>query len=50
MRALPIFMLFVLAVPPASAQIYKYIDANGHTAFSSQPPNGTKAETVDLQP
>jgi hypothetical protein len=50
MRALPIFMLFVLAVPPASAQIYKYIDANGHTAFSSQPPNGTKAESVDLQP
>lgn len=50
MRALLIFTLFVLAVPPASAQIYKYIDANGHTAFSSQPPNGTKAESVDLQP
>lgn len=50
MRALLIFTLLVLAVPPASAQIYKYIDANGNTAFSSQPPNGTKAESVDLQP
>jgi hypothetical protein len=50
MRALLILTLLVLAVPPASAQIYKYIDANGNTAFSSQPPNGTKAESVDLLP
>lgn len=35
---------------PAAAQIYKYTDANGNTAYSNQPPNGTKAETVELPP
>ncbi|WP_213875652.1 DUF4124 domain-containing protein [Pseudomonas sp. dw_358] len=47
----PLLLLFALSFAlPASAQIYKYIDADGHTAFSSQPPNGTKAEPIDLQP
>lgn len=44
------FLIALLFAVPASAQIYKYIDANGHTAFSSQPPNDTKAEPIDLQP
>jgi hypothetical protein len=32
------------------AQIYKYIDANGNTAYSNQPPDGVKAEPVALPP
>jgi hypothetical protein len=44
-----IYLLLLIALP-ASAQIYKYIDANGNPAFSNQPPNGTKSETVDLPP
>ncbi|MDO7927086.1 DUF4124 domain-containing protein [Pseudomonas sp. KFB-139] len=35
---------------PAAAQIYKYTDANGNTAYSNQPPDGTKAEAVVLPP
>jgi hypothetical protein len=42
-----VLLLFAL---PAVAQIYKYTDANGNTAFTNQPPDGTKAETVDLPP
>jgi hypothetical protein len=43
-------LLLLLFALPAVAQIYKYTDANGNTAYSSQPPNGTKAETVELPP
>jgi Domain of unknown function (DUF4124) len=42
--------LLLLITLPAAAQIYKYTDANGNPAFSNQPPNGTKSETVDLPP
>lgn len=49
MRQSLALLLLMLALP-AVAQIYKYTDANGNTAYSSQPPNGTKAETVDLPP
>jgi hypothetical protein len=43
-------LLLLLAALPAAAQIYKYTDANGNTAYSNQPPNGSKAETVELPP
>lgn len=43
-------LLLMLLALPAAAQIYKYTDANGNTAFSNQPPDGKKAETVDLPP
>jgi hypothetical protein len=42
-------LLLILALP-VSAQIYKYTDANGNTVFTNQPPEGTKAESVDLKP
>ncbi|MBX8605231.1 DUF4124 domain-containing protein [Pseudomonas cichorii] len=42
--------LFLLISLPAAAQIYKYTDANGNTAFSNQPPNGIKTEVVELPP
>ena len=49
MRQRLALVLLMLAFP-AAAQIYKYTDANGNTAYSNQPPNGTKAETVELPP
>jgi hypothetical protein len=49
MRQCLAFLLLVFALP-AAAQIYKYTDASGNTAYTNQPPNGTKAETVELPP
>lgn len=34
---------------PVMAEIYKSVDAQGHTVFSSQPPVGKPSETVQLQ-
>ncbi|WNW12368.1 DUF4124 domain-containing protein [Pseudomonas sp. DTU_2021_1001937_2_SI_NGA_ILE_001] len=42
--------LSLLICLPAMAQIYKYTDANGNTAYSNQPPDGTRAESVELKP
>ncbi|KPC25170.1 Uncharacterized protein ABJ99_2317 [Pseudomonas syringae pv. cilantro] len=49
MRQSLICLLLLISLP-AMAQIYKYTDANGNTAFSNQPPNGTKTEVVELPP
>src|SRR5437868_7828414 len=49
MRPLSLFLLLLLALP-AAAQIYKYTDANGNTAYSNQPPDGTKSQAVELPP
>jgi hypothetical protein len=35
---------------PASAQIYKYTDANGKTVFTNQPPTNVGATPVELPP
>ena len=43
-------ILFLLLALPAAAQIYKYTDANGNTAYSNQPPQGIPAQTVELAP
>lgn len=40
----------MLLALPAAAQIYKYTDANGNTAYSNQPPQGVPAQTVELPP
>jgi hypothetical protein len=42
-----LFILLLIALP-ASAQIYKYTDAGGNTAYSNQPPDGVKAQPVKL--
>ncbi|MGO4309018.1 DUF4124 domain-containing protein [Pseudomonas sp. KB_15] len=42
--------ILLLIVLPATAQIYKYTDANGATAYSNQPPDGVSAQPVDLPP
>jgi hypothetical protein len=44
-----LLMLLLIALPVA-AQIYKYTDADGNTAYSNQPPDGVKAQPVDLPP
>jgi len=49
MRLILACLLFALALP-ASAEIYKYTDANGNTVFTNQPPQGSKAEEVTLPP
>jgi len=47
MRPLLICLLLSLALP-ASAQIYKYTDANGNTVFTDQPPEGQATQNVEL--
>jgi hypothetical protein len=40
----------LLIALPAAAQIYKYTDADGNTAYSNQPPDGVKAQPIELPP
>lgn len=42
--------LLLAAVLPASAQIYKYTDANGKTVYTNQPPSNVGAQPVQLPP
>lgn len=49
MRPLLICLLLSLALP-ASAQIFKYTDANGNTVFTDQPPEGQATQDVELPP
>jgi len=49
MRPLSMLLLLCLAFP-VTAQIYKYTDAEGNTAYSNQPPDGVKALPVELPP
>ena len=49
MRLLTACLLCALALP-ATAQIYKYTDANGNTVFTNQPPEGQASESVELKP
>lgn len=48
-RGFSIILLLLLALP-AAAQIYKYTDADGNTAYSNQPPDGVPAQAVELPP
>lgn len=49
MRRSLIWLLLLIALP-AAAQIYKYTDASGNAAYSNQPPDGVKAQVVELPP
>lgn len=43
-----VFLIFIAATVPASAQIYRWVDANGRVNFSNTaPPQGVKATVVD---
>ncbi|WP_152226916.1 DUF4124 domain-containing protein [Pseudomonas sp. SCB32] len=49
MRLILTALLLATALP-ASAQIYKYTDANGNTVFTNQPPGNVGAQPVQLPP
>ncbi|VVQ30610.1 DUF4124 domain-containing protein [Pseudomonas fluorescens] len=44
------FYILLLIVLPATAQIYKYTDANGNTVYSDHSPDGVQAQPVELPP
>ncbi len=47
----PLLLLLLLSFNfPVMAQIYKYTDAAGNTAYSNQPPAGVEVRAVDLPP
>ncbi|KAF1068802.1 MAG: hypothetical protein GAK45_01261 [Pseudomonas citronellolis] len=46
----PLICLLLAVALPASAEIYKYTDANGKTVFTNQPPGGVNAKPVTLPP
>lgn len=47
----PLFVCLLLALSlPATAQIYSYTDANGNRVFTNEPPQGSDAEAVKLNP
>jgi len=46
-----VFLGTLLLVTAAQAQVYRWVDGNGRTVFSDQPPpQGRKSETVKLRP
>jgi hypothetical protein len=45
-----LFLLLLSFIFPVMAQIYRYTDAAGNTAYSNQPPDGVEAQAVDLPP
>ncbi|QHF48399.1 DUF4124 domain-containing protein [Pseudomonas sp. S49] len=44
------FYILLLIALPATAQIYKYTDANGNTVYSDHSPDGVQAQPVELPP
>lgn len=49
MRSLLVYLLLITAMP-ADARIYRYTDADGHPAYSDQPPAGAPSQTIELAP
>ena len=46
-----VFLGALLLATAAQAQVYRWVDSNGRTVFSDQPPpQGRKSETVKLRP
>jgi hypothetical protein len=45
----PFFMFLLLSLAfPVMAQIYRYVDADGNTGYSNQPPDGVEAHPIEL--
>jgi hypothetical protein len=49
MRPLLVCLLLALSLP-VTAQIYSYTDANGNQVFTNEPPQGSDAQAVQLNP
>lgn len=45
---LSVLVAFSLSAP-AMAEVYQYVDANGKTVFSDQPPPGAKAKQMNVR-
>ncbi|MBA4707810.1 DUF4124 domain-containing protein [Aquitalea magnusonii] len=45
---LSVLVAFLLSAP-AMAEVYQYVDANGKTVFSDQPPPGAKAKQLNVR-
>jgi hypothetical protein len=45
---LSVLVAFLLSAP-AMAEVYQYVDANGKTVFSDQPPPGAKAKQMNVR-
>lgn len=47
LRILLTLCLFLAALAPASAQMYKWVDEKGTTHYGERPPQGKKAQAVE---
>jgi hypothetical protein len=50
MKRLIILALACALVPAAAAQLYKYVDKDGKTVYSDQPPLNTESKQIVVQP
>lgn len=50
MKRLIFLALACAVVPAASAQLYKYVDKDGKTVYSDQPPVNTESKQIVVQP
>ncbi|MFI4890138.1 MAG: DUF4124 domain-containing protein [Steroidobacterales bacterium] len=48
MKRVVMFAALIIWSTVASAVVYKWIDADGHVHYGDQPPDGVKAEIVEL--
>ncbi|HEX7403360.1 MAG TPA: DUF4124 domain-containing protein, partial [Usitatibacter sp.] len=49
MKSLLVLALALAAAPLASAQMYKYIDKDGKTVYTDQPPVNIDTKTLNIQ-
>ena len=49
MKSLLVLALALAAAPLASAQMYKYIDKDGKTVYTDQPPVNIDSKTLNIQ-
>lgn len=47
---LALLSLLLCLITPASAEIYRYLDAKGNPVFSNQPPEGVTAQKIKISP
>ncbi len=50
MKRLIVIALGLALAPLAGAQLYKYIDKDGKTVYTDQPPASAKSESIRVQP